>query len=29
VQEIPAWELIALKDARLKSVSAPWILREC
>lgn len=29
VQEIPAWELIASKDARLKSPSAPWILREC
>ena len=29
VQEIPAGEMVALKAARFKNVSAPWILREC
>ena len=29
VQEMPAWEMVALKAARLKNVSAPWNLREC
>ena len=29
VQQIPAWEMVSLKAARRRNVSAPWILREC